>query len=110
MSHARTIARELDHVPRPPVGVSDRENLAERWARFQEWRDHRRDLRRDLREEEEELEARHSASHDEGNGVIPFSRFDAAANPELDNQKIGEHFNMAAGRISEYRAGYAWDR
>jgi S-DNA-T family DNA segregation ATPase FtsK/SpoIIIE len=64
-----------------------RENLAERWARFQEWRDHRRDLRRDLREEEEELEARHSASHDEGNGVIPFSRFDAAANPE-PNQEI----------------------
>jgi DNA segregation ATPase FtsK/SpoIIIE, S-DNA-T family len=61
-----------------------RENLAERWARFAEWRDRRRNRR----EEEEELEARHSALHDESNGVIPFSRHDAAANSEA-NAEIG---------------------
>jgi S-DNA-T family DNA segregation ATPase FtsK/SpoIIIE len=65
-----------------------RENLDERWARFQEWRDHRRDRRRFCREEEEELEARQSVSHVEGNGTIPFSRFDAATNPE-PNAEIG---------------------
>ncbi len=65
-----------------------RESLAERWARFQEWRDRRRDLRRDLREEEEELDARRGALQDEGNGAIPFSRFDAAANSEA-NAEIG---------------------
>jgi DNA segregation ATPase FtsK/SpoIIIE, S-DNA-T family len=63
-----------------------RENLAGHWARFQEWRDRRRDLRRDLREEEEELEARRSAVHGEGNGAIPFSQFDAAANPEMETE------------------------
>ena len=52
---------------------------------FAEWREHRRDLR----EEEEELDARHSALQDEGNGAIPFSRFDAAANSEA-NAEIGE--------------------
>ena len=61
-----------------------RESVAEHWARFQEWRERRRDLR----EEEEELEARQSALHDEGNGAIPFSQFDAAANPEMRNWKI----------------------
>jgi S-DNA-T family DNA segregation ATPase FtsK/SpoIIIE len=59
-----------------------RESIAEHWARFQEWRERRRDLR----EEEEELEARQSAAHDEGNGVIPFSKFDASANPEMENE------------------------
>jgi S-DNA-T family DNA segregation ATPase FtsK/SpoIIIE len=58
-----------------------REILAERWTRFQEWRERRRDLRRDLREEEE-MAAHQSASHEENNRVIPFSRVGAAANPE----------------------------
>ncbi len=61
-----------------------RENVAEHWARFQEWRDRRRDLR----EEEEELEGRSSAMHDAGNGVIPFSKFDASADSE-PNLEIG---------------------
>ncbi len=59
-----------------------RETVAERWAQFAEWRERRRDLR----EEEEELEARNSAMHGEGNGAIPFSQFDAAANPEMETE------------------------
>jgi len=67
-----------------------RESIAERWARFQEWRDRRRDLRRDLREEEEELEARSSALHSEGNGAIPFSQFDAAATRRCSRRSRAE--------------------
>ena len=59
-----------------------REIVAERWAQFAEWRDRRRDLR----EEEEELEARRGALSSEGNGAIPFSQFDAAANPEMETE------------------------
>jgi S-DNA-T family DNA segregation ATPase FtsK/SpoIIIE len=63
-----------------------RENLAERWTRFKEWRERRRDLR----EEKEELEARQSAAHDEGNGVIPFSRTGAATSPEPNQEMEAE--------------------
>jgi S-DNA-T family DNA segregation ATPase FtsK/SpoIIIE len=59
-----------------------RENIAERWAWFQEWRDRRRDLR----EEEDELEARQTVLRDEGNEAIPFSQFDAATNPEMETE------------------------
>jgi len=45
-----------------------RENIADRWARFQEWRDRRRDLR----EEEDELEARRGVLLDEGNEANVF--------------------------------------
>jgi S-DNA-T family DNA segregation ATPase FtsK/SpoIIIE len=58
-----------------------RETVAERWAQFAEWRDRRRDLRE---EEEADLEARSGAVRVEGNGAIPFSQFDAAANPEME--------------------------
>jgi S-DNA-T family DNA segregation ATPase FtsK/SpoIIIE len=57
-----------------------RESIAERWTRFAEWRDRRRDLR----EEEEELEARQNVLRDEENEAIPFTQFDAAANPEME--------------------------
>jgi S-DNA-T family DNA segregation ATPase FtsK/SpoIIIE len=59
-----------------------RENLAERWARYAEWRDRRRDLR----EEEEELEARRNAVQAQGNETIPFAQFDAASNPEMETE------------------------
>ena len=81
-----------------------RESIAERWARFQEWRDHRRDLRRDLREEEEELEARHSALHDEGNGAIPFSQFDASANPEMETEIPAQKTNRFLAFFTRRRA------
>ncbi len=60
-----------------------REFIAERWAQFQEWRDRRRDLRE---EEEAELEARRGVLSAEGNEAIPFSQFDAAANPEMETE------------------------
>jgi len=63
-----------------------RASLAERWGRFQEWRERRRDLRRDLREEEEELEARREAVQKGEPETIPFAQFDAAANPELETE------------------------
>jgi S-DNA-T family DNA segregation ATPase FtsK/SpoIIIE len=77
-----------------------RESIAEHWARFQEWRERRRDLR----EEEEELEARQSAAHDEGNGVIPFSKFDAAANPEMENEIPAQKTNRFLAFFTRRRA------
>ena len=81
-----------------------RESIAERWAWFQEWRDRRRDLRRDLREEEEELEARSSALHSEGNGTIPFSQFDAAANPEMQPEIPAQKTNRFLAFFTRRRA------
>lgn len=42
-------------------------------------------------------------------GLRPVVCDFADAHPEMDNQKIGERFNISLGRVSEYRAGYAWE-
>ena len=77
-----------------------RETVAEHWARLQEWRDRRRDLR----EEKEELEARQSASHGEGNGAIPFSQLDAAANPETELEVPAQKTNRFLAFFTRRRA------
>jgi S-DNA-T family DNA segregation ATPase FtsK/SpoIIIE len=77
-----------------------RESIAERWARFAEWRDRRRDRR----EEEEELEARRSVLLDEGNGAIPFSQFDAAANPEMETEVPAQKTNRFLAFFTRRRA------
>jgi S-DNA-T family DNA segregation ATPase FtsK/SpoIIIE len=77
-----------------------RESIAERWARFQEWRDRRRDLR----EEEEELEARQSVLLDEGNEAIPFSQFDAATNPEMETEIPAQKPNRFLAFFTRRRA------
>jgi S-DNA-T family DNA segregation ATPase FtsK/SpoIIIE len=76
------------------------ESIAERWARFQEWRDRRRDLR----EEEEELEARRGALLDEGNEAIPFSQFDAATNPEMETEIPAQKPNRFLAFFTRRRA------
>jgi len=77
-----------------------RESIAERWARFAEWRDRRRDLR----EEEEELEARQSVLHDEANGAIPFSQFDAATNPGMETEIPAQKPNRFLAFFTRRRA------
>jgi DNA segregation ATPase FtsK/SpoIIIE, S-DNA-T family len=76
-----------------------RESIAEHWARFAEWRD-----RRDLREEEEELEARSGALSSEGNGAIPFSQYDAAANPEMEREIPAQKTNRFLAFFTRKRA------
>ena len=77
-----------------------RESIAERWARFQEWRDRRRDLR----EEEEELEARQNVLLDEENEAIPFSQFDAATNPEMETEIPAQKPNRFLAFFTRRRA------
>jgi S-DNA-T family DNA segregation ATPase FtsK/SpoIIIE len=77
-----------------------RESIAERWARFQEWRDRRRDLR----EEEEELEARQNVLLDEENEAIPFSQFDAATNPEMETEIPAQKPNRFLALFTRRRA------
>jgi S-DNA-T family DNA segregation ATPase FtsK/SpoIIIE len=77
-----------------------RESIAERWGRFAEWRDRRRFCR----EEEEELEARRSVLLDEGNGAIPFSQFDAAANPEMETEVPSQKTNRFLAFFTRRRA------
>ena len=77
-----------------------RESIAERWARFAEWRDRRRDLR----EEEEELEARRGVLLDEGNEAVPFSQFDAATNPEMETEIPAQKPNRFLAFFTRRRA------
>ncbi len=77
-----------------------RENIADRWARFQEWRDRRRDLR----EEEEELEARRGVLLDEGNEANVFSQFDAATNPEMETEIPAQKPNRFLAFFTRRRA------
>jgi S-DNA-T family DNA segregation ATPase FtsK/SpoIIIE len=77
-----------------------RESIAERWARFAEWRERRRFCR----EEEEELEARRNVLRDEGNGAIPFSQFDAATNPEMETEVPAQKPNRFLAFFTRRRA------
>ncbi len=57
-----------------------REALAERWARFREWRERRRDLR----QEQDEMDARRHRLRVEGEDQEHSAQFDPAAPPEFE--------------------------
>jgi len=77
-----------------------REKTADRWVRFQEWRERRRDLR----EEEEELEARSKILRDESKEAGPLPQFDAAANPEMGTAAPAQKPNRFLAFFTRRRA------